>query len=539
MITAEATTIAEARKAPNMPARNPWLTDSVYPQSHFNPAATDSVLTAGPTTGKHLRRDKDVKVVSNFMASNPTVKKIGLETVVFASGTLGIQKILATGTSFEALSFMPYPNSEEQARKTDERAVQLLLSRIDAARRTRDDDTLLDAIGGFGALGLDHVTGINGVYNLIDRDGFHYCVYGGTHVLKSTDDNIARGDVRVVKVVDVTTSLPPDVALGVSRIIGLNMTYDGYIVAAAPGALLVLDRDLNVKAFVAFSGEAVDNNVVIDEQGGIYVVTSRRMLKLMWNGDGLSTDEKDGAWESDYEWTPDAKALAAGAISRGSGTTPTLMGFGDDPDKLVVIADAAEAGTNLVAFWRDEIPADFKQKRGTKSRRIADQARIEISRQTIEPSANVLGYGVTIINGSYPNPVKSPGLPNIFTAGITRPAPLGVEKFQWSPKTKQFDKAWINLEVDNSDIMVPVVSAATNLLYAAHKDDGVYQYVGLDWTTGSLRERWIFPDDSVLWNAAGGITTILENGDLLIGGVFGIKRISAGNMRRASDAALR
>ena len=60
--------------APNMPARNPWLTDSVYPTSHFNPGATDSVLFAGPATGKTLTRE-DVKVVSNVMVSNPAVKK--------------------------------------------------------------------------------------------------------------------------------------------------------------------------------------------------------------------------------------------------------------------------------------------------------------------------------------------------------------------------------------------------------------------------------------------------------------------------------
>jgi hypothetical protein len=288
---------------------------------------------------------------------------------------------------------------------------------------------------------------------------------------------------------------------------------------------VVLDRDLNVKSYVTFSGEAVDNSIAIDERNGIYVVTSRRMLKVVWNGQKVSTDEKDGAWESGYEWTPDEKALAAGSISRGSGTTPTLMGFGNDPDKFVVIADAAESGTNLVAFWRDEIPADYKQKPGTKSRRIADQTRIEISQLTIEPSPNVLGYGVAIINGSYPAPVKTPGFPNAFTAGVTRPAPLGIEKFEWNPGSRQFDKTWINREVDNSDIMVPVVSAATGLLYAAHKENGDYQYVGLDWMTGKLRERWVFPDDSRLWNAFGGITTILEDGDLMIGGAFGIKRL--------------
>ena len=136
----------------------------------------------------------------------------------------------------------------------------------------------------------------------------------------------------------------------------------------------------------------------------------------------------------------------------------------------------------------------------------------------------MLGYGVTVINGSYPQPVRTPGFPNAFTAGLTRPA-LGVQKFVWNPQGRAFDRVSINREVDNSDIMVPVVSAATGLLYCAHKVDGDYQDVGLDWMTGELKERWIFPVDSRLWNAFGGITTVLENGDLLIGGAFGIKRI--------------
>lgn len=519
-------TAASAQQAPpSMPARNPWLTDSVYPTSHFNPGATDSVLFAGPRKGKKLVRGEDAKVVPNLMVSNPTVKRVGADTVIFASGTLGVRKILATGKAFESLSFTPYPGYAEKAAKADDAAVAALLAEFDAGRRARDEAKLVAAIAGFERLGVTRDDGINGVYNMFDRDGFHYCVYGGTRVLKTTDDNAAREPIRVVKSVDVAAAMPPAEAKAVSRIIGLNMTYDGHIAAAAPGALVVLDRDLNVKSYVAFSGEAVDNNIVIDEKNGIYVVTSRRMLKIVWNGQKLSTDEKDGAWESGYEWTPDEKALAAGAISRGSGTTPTLMGFGNDPDRLIVIADAAESGTNAVAFWRDDIPADFKQKPGTKSRRIADQARIEISQLTIEPSPNVLGYGVAFINGSYPQPFKTPGAPNAFTAGVTRPAPLGVQKFLWNPRTQQLEKAWINREVDNSDIMVPVVSAATGLMYCAHKENADYQYVGLDWMTGELKERWIFPDDSRLWNAFGGITTILEDGDLLIGGAFGVKRV--------------
>jgi len=267
-----------------MPARNPWLTNSVYPTSHFNPGATDSVLHAGPVKGKRLVRDTDVKVVPNLMVSNPVVKKIGSDTVLFASGTLGIRKILATEKDFESVSFLPYPGYEQKAQMADDQAVAALLAEFDAGWRAKDEAKLLAAVAGFERLGVTREDGINGVYNLFDRDGFHYCVYGGTKVIKTTDDNATRGPVRLIKSVDVAAAMPPDEAKAVSRIIGLNMTYDGFIAAAAPGALVVFDRDLNVKSYVAFPGEAVVNSIVIDERNGIYVVTSRRMVKIMWNG---------------------------------------------------------------------------------------------------------------------------------------------------------------------------------------------------------------------------------------------------------------
>jgi hypothetical protein len=151
---------------------------------------------------------------------------------------------------------------------------------------------------------------------------------------------------------------------------------------SVPHKILILDRAADLYAYVTFGGEAVDNSICIDDKGGIYVVTSKRMLRLAWTGKKLSTKEADGAWESPYEAMDPEKAMAMGALSRGSGTTPTLMGFGDDPDKLVLIADAAEEGTHLVAFWREAIPDDFVQKPGTLSRRIADQIRIDISKLT-------------------------------------------------------------------------------------------------------------------------------------------------------------
>jgi len=509
---------------PAMPSRNPWLADSVYPTSHFNAGATDSVLFRGPTNGRKLS-SSDVKTVPTVITSNPAIKKVGGETIAFASGAVGVQKLRLTGKQLQAGNFLPYPGFETDAAKATPAAIQTVLDSLDKAERARDEAQIVKALSTMGTMGLNLQTGINGVYNLFDRDGFHYCVFGGTKVLKTFDDNDPKADVRIVASKNLVEDLPPDVAKSVSRIIGLGMTYDGYLAAAAPGAAIVLDRDLNVKSYVSFGGEAVDNSICLDDRGGVYVVTSKRMLRLAWTGQKLSTDAKDGAWESPYESMDPQKAMAMGAISRGSGTTPTLMGFSDDPDKLIVIADAAESGTNLVAFWRDAIPDGFQQKPGTLSRRIADQIKIDISTLTIEPSPNVLGYGVAVINGSYPEPFPEPGPPNQFTAGVTRKAPLGVQKFTWNTATKRFEKAWTNMTVDNTDIMVPVVSAATNLIYCATKVDGNYAYVGLDWTTGETKQTWLFPDDSRKWNALGGITTVLEDGDLLIGGAFAIKRL--------------
>ncbi|MRG55903.1 hypothetical protein GF108_09945 [Phyllobacterium sp. SYP-B3895] len=507
-----------------MPPRNPWLAESVYPTSHFNPGATDSVLFAGPVHGRKLTTE-EVKTVPTVITSNPTLKKVGDQTIAFASGAVGVQKLRLTGKTMEAGNFVPYPGFEADAKMASNESIRAVLDKLDAASRARDESQIVTALATMGSMGLNIQTGINGVYNLFDKDGYHYCVFGRTKVLKSFDDNDPEADLRIVASKNLVEDLPADIAKSVSRIIGLAMTYDGYLAAAAPGAALILDRDLNVKSYVGFGDEAVDNSICIDDKGGVYVVTSKRMLRLAWTGEKLSTDTADGAWESPYESMDPKKAMALGAISRGSGTTPTLMGFGDDPDKLIVIADAAEAGTNLVAFWRDAIPDGFQQKPGTLSRRIADQIKIHISSLTIEPSPNVLGYGVAVINGSYPEPFPEPGPPNQFTAGVTRKAPLGVQKFTWDPKQKKFEKAWVNMEVDNTDIMVPVVSAATNLIYCATKIAGNYAYVGLDWTTGETKQTWLFPDDSRKWNALGGITTILEDGDLLIGGAFAIKRM--------------
>ncbi len=88
-----------------MPSKNIWLTDSVYPTSHRIPAQTGTSPIAGPLASQHLTT-WDVKTIATTFISNPTMKRIGQDRIIFVSSVNGIAKVLATGEAFEQLSFL-------------------------------------------------------------------------------------------------------------------------------------------------------------------------------------------------------------------------------------------------------------------------------------------------------------------------------------------------------------------------------------------------------------------------------------------------
>jgi len=524
ILTVITTSLAVAQDQPNLPDINPWLTDSVYPTSHHNPAQTDASPLDGPTNGRVLSA-KDVSFSHQMFNSQPVVMKMGDEKIIISSGVSGISKIRATDGAFEEISFLPYPGFEKVAAKATPKAIDALIKKLDVARRAHDDKAILELSAEASRLGFDFRTVANGVYHMVDHEGFHYNVFGGVYVLKVTDGGDANAPLRIVKSINITDALPEDLRKTVSRMVGIGMTYEGHLVAAAPGVIALLDRDLKVLDVATFPGEFVDNSIAIDK-GGIFVATSENMYKLVWTGKKLSFKEDDGGWKSPYD-TVDAKtALAMGSASRGSGTTPALMGFGDDEDQLVLISDADKDGAKLVAFWRNDIPKDFKQIPGSLSRRIAGSIPMGISKITAETSPVVKGYGALLINGAYPEPSSTPGdiFGNMFTGGITRLAPRGVEKYQWDPKANQWSSSWVDYNVDNSDWMVPVVTN-NNIILTPSKTGLRYEYIGLNWETGKLVGRWPMPDDCAKWNLSLGIAYLLQGGDLLVGGYFGSKRI--------------
>ena len=518
---------AQDKSAVKMPSANPYLHDSFNPISHENSAQTDAVDIASGSKGRTLGADDAKVLYTDIETSHHVIKNIGDKQVAYFSGAgVAISKVDVTGENFTLIHRTMLPGHEAEEKSLAPQ-IKALLKKVDAAQAALDEKSILDLTDEAAKAGFKLENFTNATYKMIDKDGFLYTIMGAGTLLKYTDDNKFEAPLRLVKQADLRDSLPKDIAKGVSRIIGIGMTYDGHLAVVAPGVITVLDRDFKLVDMLPIPGEAVDNNIAID-QSGIYVVTSKRMLKAAWNGKKLSIDEKDGGWSAGYNNMDPKVALEKGAISRGSGTTPALMGFGDDEDKLVIIADADEKGTNLVAYWRDEIPVGFKQKPGTVSRRIADQISITVSFLTIEPSPNVLGYDVAVLNTSYPDPVKANPWGNALLSGLTRKPPLGVEKFRWNPVKNRLERSWTNYQIDNSDIGVGVISMPNRMLYTVHRDAGKGVLVGIDWDTGIIKSTWRMPTDSAIWGSYGNIISFAADGDMLAGGLFGIKRWNIG-----------
>ncbi len=499
---------------------NPFLIqNSIYPMVHWNSASSD-VTTIKTWEGNSKITEDQIQ----WMPMPPS--NVGMahypypngEEAIFISGSNRTAKIRVTGDAFELISVAKVPGYNEMDATEEE------LRALEKAMSTDDEAEFLAALHEYcGTHGTNGSTLAYGVYTLLDKDGNYYSGWGTT-IYKFADEN--HGDInspiKIVASYDVKDGLSPEDAAKISRLVGLNITYDGNIVVGMPGIVAVLDRKFSNMSYVIFDGEAIDNGVTVDSDGGIYAVTSKYMRKLIWDGKELSNDVAKGAWKSEYNNIPNEKAF-----SRGAGNTPTLMGFGDDEDHLVIVCDAGDP-VSVIAFWRDEIPADFEQQEGTKSRRVACQTPLTIDvPATIEWSPHVSGYGVMMFASAWPDPYKIDGKLDVYstvhTAGVSRKAPRGSEKFVWDPKTRKLTSVWTT-DYSMQWALFPM-SAASNTVSLCELENGIYSIVSVDWTTGKEVAKTEL-GTSPIFNTMGGFYIPLSNGDWLVTGTFGPVRIS-------------
>ncbi|MFC4343308.1 hypothetical protein [Cupriavidus numazuensis] len=344
----------------------------------------------------------------------------------------------------------------------------------------------------------------------------------------------APGDWRSGIVMRAQWNQPAGVT---GEFIGMNMTFDGRIIlATSDGYVVSLSRDLKDAQSIRLPGADkevpaqpkgvgwIRNSFAIDEHGGIYIASQHELHKVVWTGARLSVDQKDGAWQAAYR----------NSGGRGSGSTPTLVGFGNDPDKLVVITDG-DTLMNVTAFWRDDIPAGWTALPGAPSPRIAGMQPASFGDPKLkaaqsEQSVATSGYGMLVVNNEPRNVPKhildDRRAKSMFIGYLSylKPyQPYGAQKFEWDPASRTLKSAWVNRDV--SDINgVPFISTGSNMAYLSGARDNQWTLEGIDWTTGKSAFHYIL--GGARFNSFYSQPAIDSRGRVMVSGLYGALRIS-------------
>ena len=428
----------------NEPPVNPFLADSPWPMSHRNPYCQASSPYPGPTGDMSGYR-------VNYLGG------------LFLSITLAISGKYSDG------SRVLWGSTPRAVFKAGIREGKFYyIDKIDTAA-TNITLPLAQA-------------GLNAAYTLVDCNGTFFAPR--MHTIVAYGDEVP-GDASSKIVVQRVFEIPAEYLRGDDDVVvGLNILYDGMLAfATSKGTVGVVSRSFDSAHFLQFGEEEeMSNSIACDEEGGIYVVTCERLYRVQWTGDKLTTDESEGGWVANYE-----TGTYGMRLSKGSGTTPTLMGTGEQ-DRFVVITDGQEL-MHVVLFWRDEIPSDWVQIPGIKDRRIAAQVPVTFgdpgaTASMSEQSPCVRGYGIGLANNLL-NTTSEDIVEGTILSQDPAIAPYGAEKFEWDPGARELRSVWVNKEVSLPN-GIPAMSSATNLFYDVGQRGGNWTWEALDWDTGEL-----------------------------------------------------
>ena len=441
----------------------------------------------------------------------------------------------------------------------------------------------------------------NGLYALVNHQNHLYVQYGDTifayRFSGSTIEQVYSLPNAIDLILSKATPSNPNPNPGLADqmqvgIIGICSSYneqdneispDGKLIVALNCGVAVLHPALDsygsnpddaVLDYFPFDiNEVATNSISVDSDNGIYVASTLvttntdnssvesalgRMRKLIWNGQNIEI-----GWEANYEACVETPPLIKKGL--GTGSTPTLMGFGDDEEKLVVITDGNKR-MKLVAFWRDEIP-EAAPPASTNSGSVYSDARvagiIDIScglSQTgqswlqSEQSVVVSGYDAFVVNNMPNDESINQSLSqiqdmdsfvgnSILQSAVVGPilgGPQGSERLTWVTQENAglngngswgWQSVWTKENVYSTS-MVPICAQVDNkklaIVSGYNIEKSQWELVGLDWNSnqeGSIVHRTLF-GESNLGNGAYSIPQYLPNGSLLFNSVVGPRLIT-------------
>ncbi|PNY80152.1 hypothetical protein [Deinococcus koreensis] len=455
---------------------NPWSADPVWGQFHRNGYAQAATTARGPEAGDRLQ----VQYVA-----------------VPGSGGAPTQMHLSA----------PYPDGSRTAWSTT-------LTHIVKARVRGATFELA------GAYEIAALRELNVAWNMtLGRGNKAYVPSPRDRAILRFGDADPR-DPRSPIVLEKTFRLPPEVR-GVPAV--LNLSYDGWLVVITNEAWMVAVKT-DFSAHRSFDlGQATNdlsthNSFPMDEQGNLYVASLFAMTKVRWTGNEFRL-----VWRTPYDFrgpgcppvsgkqVREALKVVAGLPCTGSGTTPTLVGRGA-MDQLVVAVDSHRRN-RLVAFWRNEPPADWVALPG-QDRRVAGVLEL--------PHSTWAGRGFTAENSP---PVSGYDIAVAQYAGFTPPcdAPRGVQLARWNPALRKLELTWANDSVPFNNVMT--LSSGSGLIYGSGRNrDCQVVYRGLERHTG--RVAFSLPlGRSDRFVDSGNTNALLDDRSILFGVPQGIARL--------------
>lgn len=499
---------------------NPYLADSNYPLPHRSPAQQDSTPIAGPRDVTRALDASEIDYVhlgpAHFGAFTSPRYPDG-RRVLWSNGVNGIYKV--DHDSFRVLAHLPgaRPVAPDDAAQAD-----AVIAGLDA-----DNDGFFALLRAFRAASV--LRDLSGVYTMVDRDNRFYVGEKAGAILAYGDVDPSRADSPIE--LKGRYDFPPQVT---GPLMGINMTFDGWIVCATEhGWIVLVSRDLKqghaIRLRHAESARHensrtgygwVRNSFAVDEAGGIYVASRDHLHKVAWTGAKLSLDPGDGAWTEGYSNT----------TGEGTGSTPALMGFGDD-DRFVVITDG-DVRMNVVLMWRDTIPDDWPGLPG-EPRRVAGRLPVRMGKLDLqaiqsEQAVVVAGYGALVVNNQPRNvpwylPQRADRLLVSYLGSNPRHQPFGVQKFEWDVRARRLREAWVNESVSSPNC-VPMVSTGSNLAYLVGARDNRWTLEALDWQTGESAFHYVIGGQR--YNSLFAGTLIDEAGRVFYGTPFGRVRLA-------------
>ena len=483
--------------AENLPPRNPYMADSFWPLIHGGSDGSKISPQAGPLVKSRALRSDEIK----WKATGPMESLNTHYSSLYPDG----RRVMWVGTHQQLIK-LDADTMETLSTYVMNKGIYISADDIERIDRKYDEYIAQDNRQAIFDMADKYIGDalrseqIGNAYSLLTRDNEHSYYFKdpetGKRYLRFYGDAIegdASSDIELKREWEL-----PEFEGRPFVPFAMNMTFDGWLIlASTTGQLLavktdfsdhkfvnLVPRDKNLQSLDAMQS-FVRNGIVIDNNNGIYVVTQDFMARVQWTGTDFSIDPDDGAWTAKYP-----------SGLKGSGTTPALMGWGEE-DHLVSIVDGESK--RLLAFWRDEIPADWKGIDGY-DRRVAGVAPIRFSDDPnaptrVENASTVMGYGIFFANELASVPPPSQGnnfvknfLAGAISSGLSGSEAVGGTKWVWNTETRQLEQQWIvPLKLTGG---MCTISSPTRVLYCISRHDGNFHLEGIDWDTGKTRVRY-------------------------------------------------